>query len=417
MTTELPNKITALLDKGVSIPCPSAVAIGDEVRTERISAKGTVLYPGCRLAGAKTLIGPGAKIGFESPVTLVDCRLGPGVELKGGFFAGSVFLARSSMGSGAQVRECCLIEEEASGAHTVGLKQTILFPFVTLGSLINFCDCLMAGGTSRKDHSEVGSSYIHFNYTPNQDKATASLIGDVPRGVMLRQAPIFLGGQGGLVGPVRLGYGTLIAAGTVWENDCPQGGMLLKGSALLSERPLHTGLYREVRRKVCNNLLYIGNLAALRQWYVHVRRPFLRTQEGGGALCEGALEVLDAALEERIGRLRALAAKMEDSIPIAEKVLQDRTKETHLKHKRELLQNWPEAEKRLSGLADDSIGQDGRVRFMNRIDEGLSKGAGDYIDFIRALDRESADAGSAWLQSVVDAVVTRALDALPSFGR
>ncbi|MGE5844522.1 MAG: hypothetical protein ACM32K_06445 [Syntrophaceae bacterium] len=57
MTTELPKKITALLDKGVSIPCPSAVVIGDEVRTERIFAKGTVLYPGCRLAGAKTLIG------------------------------------------------------------------------------------------------------------------------------------------------------------------------------------------------------------------------------------------------------------------------------------------------------------------------------------------------------------------------
>jgi UDP-N-acetylglucosamine/UDP-N-acetylgalactosamine diphosphorylase len=417
MTTELPKKIAALLDKGVSIPCPSAVVIGDEVRTERIAAKGTVLYPGTRLAGEKTLIGPGSKIGFESPVTLVDCRLGPEVELKGGFFTRSVFLARSSMGSGAQVRECCLIEEEASGAHTVGLKQTILFPFVTLGSLINFCDCLMAGGTSRKNHSEVGSSYIHFNFTPNQDKATASLIGDVPRGVMLRQAPIFLGGQGGLVGPVRLGYGTLIAAGSVWEDDCPQGGMLLKGSALLSERPLHPGLYREVRRKVSNNLLYIGNLAALRQWYVHIRRPLLKTREGGDALCEGALEVLDAALEERISRLRALAEKMEESIAIAGKVLQDRTKEMHLKHKRELLQNWPEAEKRLSGLADDAIGKDGRGRFMNRIDERLSKGAGDYIDFIRDLDRESADAGSAWLQSVVDAVVSRALDALPSFQR
>jgi UDP-N-acetylglucosamine/UDP-N-acetylgalactosamine diphosphorylase len=191
--------------------------------------------------------------------------------------------------------------------------------------------------------------------------------------------------------------------------------MLLKGSALLSERPLHAGLYREVRRKVCNNLLYIGNLAALRQWYVHVRKPFLKTQEGGGALCEGALEVLDAALEERISRLRALAAKMEESIAMAEKVLQDRTKEMHLKHKRELLENWSEAEKRLSGLADDSIGADGRGRFINRIDERLSKGAGDYIDFIRALDRESAEAGSAWLQSVVDAVVSRALDALPSF--
>jgi UDP-N-acetylglucosamine/UDP-N-acetylgalactosamine diphosphorylase len=52
------------------------------------------------------------------------------------------------------------------------LKQTILFPFVTLGSLINFCDIFMSGGSDRKNHSEVGSSYIHFNYTPNQDKAT-----------------------------------------------------------------------------------------------------------------------------------------------------------------------------------------------------------------------------------------------------
>ncbi len=60
MTTEIPKKIITLMDKGVSIPCPSAVVIGDEVRTDRISAKGTVLYPGTRLAGEKTQIGPGA---------------------------------------------------------------------------------------------------------------------------------------------------------------------------------------------------------------------------------------------------------------------------------------------------------------------------------------------------------------------
>lgn len=78
----------------------------------------------------------------------------------------------------------------------MGLKQTILFPFVTLGSLINFCDVFMAGGTSRRDHSEVGSSYIHFNYTPRGDKATPSLVGDVPRGVMLNKEPFFSGDRG-----------------------------------------------------------------------------------------------------------------------------------------------------------------------------------------------------------------------------
>ena len=77
----------------------------------------------------------------------------------------------------------------------------------------------MSGGTSRQDHSEVGSSYIHFNYTPNQDKATPSLIGDVPSVVMLNQRPIFLGGQGGLVGPCRMAFGTVIAAGSICRKD------------------------------------------------------------------------------------------------------------------------------------------------------------------------------------------------------
>ena len=123
------------------------------------------------------------------------------------------------MGSAAHVRPGTLLEEEAGGAHAVGLKQTIFLSFVTAGSLINFCDGLMAGGTSRKNHSEIGSSYIHFNFTPHQDKATPSLIGDVPRGVMLDQPPIFLGGQGGLVGPVRIAYGTVIPAGTICRQD------------------------------------------------------------------------------------------------------------------------------------------------------------------------------------------------------
>ena len=167
------------------------------------------------------------KLGAEGPVTVDDCRLGPAVELKGGSFKKSVFLEKANMGLGAQVREACLLEEEANGAHCVGLKQTILFPFVTLGSLVNLCDCLMAGGTSRKDHSEVGSSYIHFNFTPDGDKTTPSLFGDVPRGVMLDQPAIFLGGQGGAVGPLRVGFGTVVAAGSVLRRDVLADGKLV----------------------------------------------------------------------------------------------------------------------------------------------------------------------------------------------
>ena len=213
------QKIIELMNKGVDIPNPLTLDIGDEVRTENISGNGVKIYPGCRIYGKATVIAQGAKIGAEGPVTIDNCQVGPMAELKGGYFKGSVFLAKANMGLGAHVREACILEEEANGAHCVGLKQTILFPFVTLGSLINFCDCLMAGGKSRKDHSEVGSSYIHFNFTPDGNKTTPSLLGDVPRGVMLNQPAIFLGGQGGMVGPLRLGYGNVSVAGTILRND------------------------------------------------------------------------------------------------------------------------------------------------------------------------------------------------------
>ena len=183
------EKAARLIGKGVRIPNPLTLDIGEEVNIDRISGENVAIYPGCRIYGEKTVISAGAKIGYEGPVTIDNCRIGPKVELKGGYFSKSVFLEGASMGLGAQVREGCILEEEASGAHCVGLKQTILLPFVTLGSLINFCDCLMAGGTSRQNHSEVGSSYIHFNFTPDGDKTTPSLIGDVPRGVMLKEPP------------------------------------------------------------------------------------------------------------------------------------------------------------------------------------------------------------------------------------
>src|SRR4030042_165708 len=156
--TMLSTPVLKLLNKGVRMPAPFSVVIGEEVDHERISPDGGVFYGVTKISGAETLISAGVKLGCEAPVAVADCRLGRGVELKGGFFKSSVFLEGAGMAPGAQVREGALLEEEANGSHTVGLKNTILFPFVTLGSLINFCDCLMAGGTSRKAHSEEGSS-------------------------------------------------------------------------------------------------------------------------------------------------------------------------------------------------------------------------------------------------------------------
>ena len=410
----LPPKVVQLMKKKVAIPNPWAVEIGEEVQNKRISGNGAVLYSGTKIYGEKTLISSGAKLGYESPVTVIDCQIGPQVELKGGFFASSVFMEKVSMGSGTQVRDGCILEEEVRGGHTVGLKQTILFPFVTLGSLINFCDCFMAGGTSRKNHSEVGSSYIHFNYTPQQDKATPSLIGDVPRGVMLNHPPIFLGGQGGLVGPARIGYGTVIAAGTVCRKDCPEGGKLLIEEGIPPEKTFHPGFYGDIRRRVYNNIYYLSNLLTLRQWYIHVRQPFFRLDELGEELYAGAMDKLDSAIEERLRQFQALAVKMKISIELGKKLLRGERSEILLSQQRELLENWPKIESCFTGGHEETVDLENRDAFLGIVYRQIKEEGRNYLGVIQGLPSHTSTTGTTWLKNVTDKITNMALNNIPS---
>ncbi len=390
------DKTVQLIEKGAVIPNPFSLDIGDDVDVARLSGEGVVIYPGCRIYGAKTVISAGVKLGAEGPVTVDDCRLGPGVELKGGFFKRSVFLEKANMGLGAQVREGCLLEEEANGAHCVGLKQTILFPFVTLGSLINFCDCLMAGGTSRKDHSEVGSSYIHFNYTPDGDKTTASLFGDVARGVMLNQPPIFLGGQGGAVGPVRVGFGTVVAAGSVLLRDVPEDGRLVAAAPPPGfERDHLPHTYKNLARIVRNNVIYLANLVALEEWYRKVRQPFFAHQEMEELVYEGALEMLSLAKDERTKRLTAMAGK----VPAGERRAQE----------------FRERVGEMCALFDGppAVAKEGAFLTVFR---SAATDPGGYVHTIQGLAPDVSALGVQWLQQIVEALVERADGLLPSLG-
>ena len=300
------------LHRGVEIPHPASVFIDEDVLPEQI-APGVVLHPGTRLSGPNLRLGPGCVIGGEGPATLVDCVLGHDVALKGGFFKGSVFLDESVCGSAAHVRPGCLLEEAASIAHGVGIKQTILFPFVTLGSLINFCDVLMAGGTDGKNHSEVGSSFVHFNFTPLGDKATASLLGDVPRGVLLDQAPIFLGGQGGMVGPVQAEFGVIQAAGGICRAHMTQAGHLYRFPGCTGEAPVpySPGSARDPFPKLDANLMYLGNLMALRSWYQGFRAPIMAADLWRAACCTAAVHLLTEAMDERLRQMGKWVAKLD----------------------------------------------------------------------------------------------------------
>ncbi|MDR0842683.1 MAG: UDP-N-acetylglucosamine pyrophosphorylase [Acidobacteriota bacterium] len=418
-TFQIAPNVRRLLERGVVLPSPCAVEIADSVVPERI-ASGVVIHAGCRISGAETSIGPGSEIGGEVPATIENCQLGHGVELKGGFFSGATFLDKAAMGSGAQVRPGTLVEEEAGGAHTVGFKQTIFLSFVTAGSLINFCDALMAGGTSRKNHSEIGSSYIHFNFTPNQDKATASLVGDVPRGVFLNQPPIFLGGQGGLVGPARIAYGVLLPAGVICRHDVLEENTLFSPRALASGKSRFViGAYRDIQRILHNNLLYIGNLWALREWYRRVRIRTMTGEYFRKACHEGALGKIESGIDERVKRLKELAGKMPYSLECARSgngtLSPDAATVRQAALQQALIDRWPELEERLRQGPDASVGAAAREEFLDaweKVPSGLS-----HVEAVRALSSGVSDAsgtsgarnvcetGVKWLQALVDDVV------------
>lgn len=408
------SPISILLKKGVRIPNPDSVEIGPDVDPDRISGDQVVIHSGCKLFGKKTLVLARSRLGYEAPVTVNDCQLGPNVHLKGGFFEKSVFLGDNQMGLGAHVRAGSIFEEQANGAHTVAVKQTILFPFVTLGSLINFCDCLMAGGTSRKDHSEVGSAYIHFNYTPNQDKATASLIGDVPRGVMLDQPPIFLGGQGGLVGPCRIDFGNIIAAGSIYRKDVTDPGNLLIGSQGRGGRiPFRKGVYPSIKRIVVNNFIYVANLIALMQWYRHVRSSFI-SNGFPQTLFKGLVETLTLAIGERMSRIDQLISLLPKSLKMLIQGTGDNFASANIRHHQALVDKQNLIMDTLDRCRQSAEGDEAiRDQFLRLLAPLAEKT--NYIQTIRMLDSDVKGVGSQWLTSVVDEVFRQLIGHVPSF--
>ena len=374
-----------------------SLIFAEDVKRNLIS-NDLIAYATTHIRGSGTVIAPGVVLGEEGPVVLENCRLGRGVRLKGGFYRNAVFLDGSSMGSGAHIREGTLLEEQASGAHTVGLKQTILFPFVTTGSLINFCDAMIAGGTHRENHSEIGSSFVHFNYTPNQDKATPSLFGDVDRGVFLRERPIFLGGQGGAVGPLRVDYGTVLGAGSILRKDQLEPNRLIvpAGSATARDDELTLPLYRNVRRVLERNITYIAHLIALRAWYTEVRLRCVR-DDFDRAIHAGAVELLATSIDERRQRLDGLIHRVDESHRLGHAVSlpsEERTFQSNL------LERWKD-NKLGHPISSEPAPESLRAQFTSE---------NDYISTVQQLPTTVVDSGREWLQSIIRSVEVSAMD-------
>ena len=328
MWEDIDERIRTLEEKGVIIIDPRQTYIGSEVDLDRIY-KGSVLFPGCRLTGTRTLIGSAAQIGTEGPAVIHNSIIGSGAEIGSGFLSDATLLPRAKAGANSHYRAGTLLEEYASTAHCVGLKQSILMYSVTLGSLINFCDVLISGGSSRKDHTEVGSGFIHFNFTPwgkSGDKATPSLMGNVAEGVFLDQQRIFLGGMSGMVGPSTVGFGAMTVAGQVVRHDVADSTMHSERGRDMdwkwspSQIVFPEKHFRQVYEK---NAEFLAQLYALREWYLQVRLQRSRLQEDSelSLVLTGAAETIQSCMKERVSRYNSLAAEW-SLTPIDESILE-----------------------------------------------------------------------------------------------
>ena len=314
----LEAKLDILEAQGVTVIDRRQTYLDEAVDVSRV-CRGAVLYPGTRLVGVQTFVGPGAKVGIEGPAVLENSIIGENSEVASGYLKEAVMLRNARVGSNAHIRAGTLLEEEASTAHAVGLKHTILMSFVTMGSLINFCDGLISGGKSRREHTEVGSGFIHFNFTPrgqSGDKATPSLIGDVAHGVFLRQPRIFLGGLSGIVGPQKVGFGSCTVAGQVLRREVPPN-RLVGDLPRKVDREFYASADAPARILKLN-LEYIGNLTALLIWYRDVRLVRIPTDpkyEHIRVVTQAALKLLSLCIDERVARLRQFLEERGNPLP------------------------------------------------------------------------------------------------------
>jgi hypothetical protein len=301
------NRLSSLAQSGVKVWGPERVYVSEDVRLDRISA-GAVLI-NATIAGVDTFIGPRAQIGTSGLACIRDAQIGTAVTLGAGSYENCVLLPGAKVRGFAELRHGTLLEEEAEIGHNVGLKNTVLTTAVVAGSSINFCDLLLTGGSGRNDHSEVGSGAVHFNFDPRGDKF-GSLMGDTT-GCLLKSRRIFVGGNSGVVAPVHLGFGAVIAAGSLVRNDVANdqlsaGDSPRKGGDYDLER------YFDLSRKFRNTAKLVGNLHALRAWYRNVRLP--RSDSENRPLYFAADGELDRHIRHRVKEITKVIGKLEHSL-------------------------------------------------------------------------------------------------------
>ncbi len=389
------QRIAELQSRGVDVWGPERVYIDADVNLDNIEPGASIYH--ATLRGPDLRIGRGTRIGASGHALVENCQIGRHVELGAGSYQGATILDETHIRGFAELRPGTLIEEQVEAAHSVAFKNTVLTATVVTGSLINYCDIFMSGGTSRDDHSEVGSGVVHFNFDPRGDK-WSSLIGDVG-GVLLRFRPIFVGGQCGLVGPLHVDFGAVLAAGSVVRRDVAGDRVQWETAESSVIEGFDPEIYTGLRRKFLTTARLIGNLWALDAWYRAVRLPAAAGHEK--PLYEAAREQLRLHIAERVKRLTKIIDKLERSIEKSSADGDASLIGCQAEH-RLLIEKRRELREMLTNAPDDSPAPETFLRQYEKARVSCS-----HLEALRAVNDEAADRAGNWLNEYAGEYVSR----------
>jgi hypothetical protein len=135
---------------------------------------------------------------------------------------------------------------------------------------------------------------------------------------------------------------------------------------------------------------------------------FFEHQEFGHLIFSAILENLQTAKEERIKRLKDMAAKM----PVSSNKEKGRTK--IIKAKQEFYEKGKLLEELLTSDAGKTAGEENRDQFLNALVKHREEHGGNYIEVIQSLLPSVSMGGTQWLDAIVHLICGQAGKALPS---
>jgi hypothetical protein len=225
--------------------------------------------------------------------------------------------------------------------------------------------------------------------------------------VMLNQRPIFLGGHGSIVGPCILAFGTVTAAGTICrKNELRPGRLIASGIKRDINIPYISSDFSNVKKIAGANILYMGNLLALNQWYDHVRTAFFSSRFPE-TLYAGLKQKLAMAIDERLKQLKAYCMNFESKSGNSDPSL-------NAKLILELKKCWDELEHYLQEAKKIKSYAQFSDPFFQGLEKTIQTEGKNYIAVIKGLPKESSESGTRWLQSIVDRIIVDCSVIIPS---